>query len=91
MLAAGPELLRTADYDNGVLRLTGDTDRAARLRVLTSASANSVTSATSARLVSRPLHDHRRGDVGAAERLSRQSGLLPRLARWPLPGQQPRG
>ncbi|WP_432584697.1 beta-galactosidase [Streptomyces sp. HD1123-B1] len=43
VLATGPELLRTADYDNGVLRLTGDTDKAARLRVLTGTRATSVT------------------------------------------------
>ncbi|MGW0881514.1 beta-galactosidase [Streptomyces sp. NPDC002671] len=43
VLAAGPELLRTADYKDGVLRLTGDTDKAAKLRVLTAAPATSVT------------------------------------------------
>ncbi|MFI6055206.1 beta-galactosidase [Streptomyces violascens] len=43
VLASGPELLRTASYDQGVLKLTGDTDKAASLHVLTGAPATSVT------------------------------------------------
>ncbi|MFD7017054.1 beta-galactosidase [Streptomyces sp. NPDC059928] len=42
VLASGPELLRTASYDKGVLKLTGDTDKAASLHVLTGAPATSV-------------------------------------------------
>ncbi|MEV8526584.1 beta-galactosidase [Streptomyces sp. NPDC052000] len=42
VLASGPELLRTASYDQGVLKLTGDTDKAASLHVLTGAPATSV-------------------------------------------------
>ncbi|GGU22761.1 beta-galactosidase [Streptomyces violascens] len=42
VLASGPELLRTASYDRGVLKLTGDTDKAASLHVLTGAPATSV-------------------------------------------------
>ncbi|MFF3981329.1 beta-galactosidase [Streptomyces sp. NPDC001828] len=42
VLASGPELLRTASYDRGVLKLTGDTDKAAPLRVLTGTAATSV-------------------------------------------------
>ncbi|WP_438291158.1 beta-galactosidase [Streptomyces sp. HUAS TT7] len=42
VLASGPELLRTASYDKGVLKLTGDTDKAASLHVLTGAPTTSV-------------------------------------------------
>ncbi|WP_329462529.1 beta-galactosidase [Streptomyces sp. NBC_01431] len=42
VLASGPELLRTASYDQGVLKLTGDTDKSASLHVLTGAPATSV-------------------------------------------------
>ncbi|MFD9817962.1 beta-galactosidase [Streptomyces violascens] len=42
VLASGPELLRTASYDKGVLKLTGDTDKAASLHVLSGAPATSV-------------------------------------------------
>ena len=42
VLASGPELLRTASYDRGVLKLTGDTDKAASLHVLAGAPATSV-------------------------------------------------
>ncbi|MEE1807624.1 beta-galactosidase [Streptomyces sp. BE133] len=43
VLASGPELLRTSSYANGVLGLTGDTDKAAQLHVLTGTPATSVT------------------------------------------------
>ncbi|OIJ90457.1 hypothetical protein BIV24_18100 [Streptomyces colonosanans] len=43
VLASGPELLRTSAYDNGVLKLTGDTDKAASLHVVTGTPATSVT------------------------------------------------
>ncbi|WP_177198639.1 NPCBM/NEW2 domain-containing protein, partial [Streptomyces colonosanans] len=43
VLASGPELLRTSSYADGVLKLTGDTDKAAKLHVLTGTPATSVT------------------------------------------------
>ncbi|MFE2091460.1 beta-galactosidase [Streptomyces sp. NPDC059460] len=43
VLASGPELLRTSSYANGVLKLTGDTDKAAQLHVITGTPATSVT------------------------------------------------
>ncbi|PJN40256.1 beta-galactosidase [Streptomyces sp. CB02959] len=43
VLASGPELLRTSAYDNGVLKLSGDTGKAANLHVVTGTPATSVT------------------------------------------------
>lgn len=43
VLASGPELLRTSAYGDGVLKLTGDTDKAANLHVVTGTPATSVT------------------------------------------------
>ncbi|WP_406071081.1 beta-galactosidase [Streptomyces sp. NBC_01020] len=42
VLAAGPELLRTSAYANGVLKLTGDTGKASQLNVITGAPATAV-------------------------------------------------
>ncbi|MCW2875396.1 MAG: beta-galactosidase [Streptomyces oryziradicis] len=42
-LVRGPELVRTAAYGNGVLKLTGDTDRPTRLAVFDGARAAAVT------------------------------------------------